>query len=163
MVIAERSEGTFEPAPEAECDHKAWFSQVEDLYGHPLENVRERHSTWMRGGELQKFFQALEIDSDGNVVLNAPEIDCNHSMCHMHPNGHHPPSGQQQQLIKLMDLFNVRDVRYARELASYILERTIIDVLSNGRGEWNEQTVSSGATRSANQAQNRISQFQHRS
>ena len=160
MVIAERSEGTFEPAPEAECNQKTWTSQVMDLYGHPVTGVRQRHSTWMRGGELQKFFQALEIEVDKDSVISAPEIDCNHSMCHVHPNGHHPPSGHQHPLIKVMDLFTVDDVRFAREISSGILESTVIDVLVNG-GEWNEQTVSEGAIRSAGGAQVRTRQLQH--
>jgi hypothetical protein len=160
MVMAERSEGTFEPAPESECDQKAWFSNATDLYGHPIANVRQRHSTWKRGGELQKFFQALEVDLDREHTMHAPEIDCNHAMCHVHPNGHQPPSGEQKALIKIMDLFDVEDVRLARELASGVLENTIINVLING-GEWNERTVSEGATRSANEAQISARQLQH--
>lgn len=74
MVIAERSEGTFDPAPESECDQKAWFSNATDLYGHPIANVRQRHSTWKRGGELQKFFQALEVDLDREHTMHAPEM-----------------------------------------------------------------------------------------
>ena len=160
MVIAERSEGTFEPAPESECDQKAWFSNATDLYGHPIANVRQRHAIWKRGGELQKFFQALEVDLDEEHTMHAPEIDCDHAMCHVHPNGHHPPSGKQKQLIKIMDLFSVGDVRLAREIASGVLENTILNVLSNG-GEWNERTVSAGATRSADEAKIRARQLQH--
>lgn len=160
MVVAEWSKGTFEPAPESACHQKTWISNVMDLSGHPVANVRQRHSTWMRGGELQKFFQTLEVDLENGEVMHAPEIDCEHAMCHVHPNGHHPPSGQQLRLIKIMDLFSVDDVRLARELAGCVLENTVINVLING-GEWNEQSVSEGATRSAGTAQARARQLQH--
>ena len=161
MVTVEQSEGTFSPAPESECNQKKWVSNAVDLLGRPIENVKQRHCTWMRGGELQKFFAALEVVLDGGNVMQAPEIDCDHSMCHVHPNGHHPPSGRRCPLIKVMDLFGAEDVRLARGLATCMLEETVISVLIDG-GEWNERAVSEGAARSANEAQDRARQLQRR-
>ena len=146
-----RSKGTFKSAPEQECDSRSWYSLADDLQGHPIDGVRQKYAVWMRGGVLQKFFAALEIQSERYGNFQAPEIDCDHAMCHMHPNGHHPPSGIQEPLIKIKDLHTADDVRLSRRLASLILEQTIFYVYLNG-GEWDERTISISATRSAREA-----------
>lgn len=155
-----RSHGTFVPASESECNVKTWYTSAVDLSGRPLLNVQQRYTTWMQGGNLQKFHAALEVESEFEGKFQAPEVDCNHHMCHVHPNGHHPPSGKQVPLIKVMDLFTSADVRSARGIGSCILEMTIIKLLING-GVWNERAVSAEATRSAHEAANRISKLQN--
>ncbi|WP_129904097.1 hypothetical protein [Bifidobacterium pseudolongum] len=164
MAINEtmRSRGTFSPAPEEECASKTWHTNAYDLYGMPIPNVTQRFTSWKRGGVLQKYHVALEVESSIDGTFQAPEADCNHSMLHVHPNGHHPPSGKQMPLIKIMDLFTSEDVRVSFHVASTMLEMTVIKVLADG-GEWNERAVCAGAAQGAREASSRIIRLQNAS
>lgn len=157
---AMRSHGTFTPAPEAECEPKTWHAKAYDLNGRPIGNVSQRFTKWTRGGVLQKYHAALKVDSPVDGTFQAPEADCNHSMSHVHPNGHYPPSGEQRPLIKIMDLFTSEDVRDSFRVVSAILEMTVIKVLADG-GEWNERAVCAGATHGAHEASSRIGRLQN--
>lgn len=117
-----------------------------DIDGHPVSGARRIHVTWMRGGRLQKFYVAIELDSP--VHWCASEIDCNHGICHVHPNGHHPPSGEQRRSVEIMRLHHERDVLRARGASNEVIMSTIMDICGNG-GEWSEGTIAEYAESNA--------------
>lgn len=136
-------EDTFAPAPSDQCEDKKWHNEVRDIYGHPIDDVWRIHATWKRGGVLQRFYTGFELTGRNQGKWSAPEIDCTHGLCHVHPNGHHPPSGNQERLIELMPLHSEKDVIDARNVADAVM--TVVSVsLSSAKddgGEWDEQRI----------------------
>jgi len=146
----ERHESGFNPAPEDQCETKRWYSKVNDVYGHPLNALRI-YKTWKCGPVLQKFYTGVSLLSDDDVESgwSAAEVDCNHSVCHMHPTGHKPPSGEKRRYIEIMRLGCCEDVKKARAKTQLIfcgIEPALGFARKEGGG-WDEERVAEIAVR----------------
>lgn len=139
----EQHKPDFVPAPEDQCDTKRWYNNIVDLYGHPVGGARRITKTWMRGDRLQKFYTAILLEEQDKTEWSAPEADCNHGVCHLHPNGHHPPSGVKKRYVEIMQLHCCDDVRKARSKTELVFALVQVDLLQakeNG-GDWDEQRI----------------------
>lgn len=136
-------EPNFVPAPEDQCNTKRWYNNVVELDGHPVEGARRITMTWMRGDRLQKFYTAILLENQDRTEWSAPEVDCNHGVCHLHPNGHHPPSGVKRRYVEIMQLHCCDDVRKARlktQLVFVPIQLRLSQARGNG-GDWDEQRI----------------------
>ncbi|MCT6836863.1 MAG: hypothetical protein M3036_04325 [Bifidobacteriales bacterium] len=147
-------EPDFVPAPEDQCDTKRWYNDIDDLYGNPMKDARRITKTWKRGPHLQKFYTAILLKKQGKDEWSAPEADCNHGVCHLHPNGHHPPSGVKKRYVEIMQLHCCDDVRKARSKTERVFALVELDLLQareNG-GDWDEQRIAEFAVRAVDKA-----------
>lgn len=128
------------PADPKECNERKWHQHLVDLDGHPISTARKQYITWKRGTKLQKFFSCIEIYLPSGEVWQAPEIDCNHGLCHIHPNGHYPPSGKKENIIEIMHLSKQEDVAQARAAADAIIGLTALNICVSG-GDWDEERI----------------------
>lgn len=118
-------EGTFKPASDSKRD-KTIYTPIKGLDGLPTE-ARIIHVEWKKGSELQKFYGCIQVGYDPDAVgsIDVPdddvdddmsdrqdgrhgwrgaEVDCTHGVCHIHPNGHYPPSGVPEPKIPIKRL-----------------------------------------------------------
>ena len=144
----------FVPAPEDQCNDKFWYNSIPDLAGHPLSDAWRINKTWMRGSQLQKFYTAIVLTNRDKTQWTAPEADCNHGVCHLHPNGHHPPSGRKKRYVEIMQLHCCDDVKRARSETERVFVQVQVALLyakDNG-GDWDEQRIAELAVRAVNGA-----------
>lgn len=160
-------EGSFKPV--ADCEEKKIPRPINGLDGLSIEGARKMYVAWKKGSELQKFYQCIQMNYDNDVDFEVPaddddaesklestgqeadcswngaEIDCSHSICHMHPNGHRPPSGkvEPKRLIKKLDC--VEDVRESNKRASRIISSTVTRIVREYGGDFSESNVTRAA------------------
>lgn len=156
-------EGTFEPAPDSERQ-RTLLSPIRGDNGLPTEGSIV-YVEWKKGPDLQKFYGCIQIgydpDSDGDIEIpdddeehipdsaqrnacrkwSGAEIDCTHGVCHIHPNGHYPPSGVPEPKIPIKQLHSVKDVREARGVATIILRKTAETIAHKHGGDFSERNV----------------------
>lgn len=160
-------EGVFKPA--ADCEEKKIPRPINGLDGLPIEGARKMYVMWKKGPDLQKFYQCIQMNCDNDAYFEVPaddddeefksestgqeadcswngaEIDCSHSICHMHPNGHYPPSGnvEPKRLIKKLD--RVEDVRESNRKASHIISSIVERIVKECGGDFNEPNITRAA------------------
>lgn len=160
-------EGSFRPA--ADCEEKRIPRPINGLDGLPIEGARKMYVIWKKGPDIQKFYQCIQMNYDNDAYFEVPvddddmesksestdqetdcswngaEIDCSHSICHMHPNGHRPPSGkvEPRRLIKRLDC--VEDVRESNKKASRIISSTVKRITEEYGGDFSEPNITRAA------------------
>ncbi|WP_394904708.1 hypothetical protein [Bifidobacterium breve] len=155
-------EGKFTPDPD--CDRSpVRYRTVTGPDGLPT-NARTIYVDWRKSGHIHRFFQCIQVNFDEETIddsleiiedddsvpdeskgcadmWQAAEIDCSHNICHIHPNGHHPPSGLpvDKQFIHRLD--SLKDVRYACAVSSVLINTIAINAMKTCGGEWDERTI----------------------
>ncbi len=153
-------EGQFIPAENTRCQKR--YQLVNSKDGSP-SRMRKIHVTWENDQGVQKFYDCLQLASNSPSEwpdINVPdenhqesatdtvywkfaEIDCAHGMCHIHPTGHNPPSGNPANAIELLQLNSISDVRRAQRLSGRLIrtiESKIVEKHNDGGG-LNEQEL----------------------
>lgn len=155
-----QNDDLFKPSEHSERQ-RVRYSPIIGMDGLPTR-ARIIYVEWRAGQNLQSFFTCMQIDyghdTSATVLLpndedhvetvdhdtrmwQAAEIDCAHGVCHIHPNGHHPPSGKPENTIMIRRLRSVRDVRETRGYATLILKATGSLIVEQHGGDFSERNI----------------------